>query len=389
MKVLHVITGLGIGGAEQQLRLLLSRLPAEVECEVATLTNPGPVAEALRADGVDVTHLAMSGNRDLTVLPRLTSVIRDGCYDVVHTHLYRAGVYGRIAARLAGVRAVVATEHSLGATQIEGRPLTFGTRALYRAAERLGTGTVAVSATVERRLGGLGVPAGRIHLVPNGIDPAAFRFSATARATTRARLGIPEDAYVVGGVGRLVPAKNFDDLITAVAALPGTRLLLVGDGPEQIPLLRLAQDLGVQDRVRLTGAATADGELAGLLAAMDLFVSPSAEESFGLALLEALAAGLPALYASCPAVADLPPAEAPGARRIALHELPAALREERRAGPRRLPVPAAVERYHIARTAERVVSLYEAALYGADRRIPGQAAAAPAAEAAVPHPAEK
>lgn len=67
MKVLHVITDLDVGGAEQQLRLLLRRLP--VHSEVLTLTSPGPVAEGIEADGTPVTHLGMTGNRDLTALP--------------------------------------------------------------------------------------------------------------------------------------------------------------------------------------------------------------------------------------------------------------------------------------------------------------------------------
>jgi glycosyltransferase involved in cell wall biosynthesis len=389
MKVLHVITGLGIGGAERQLRLLVRQLP--VRSEVVALTNPGPMAAALEADGVPVTHLGMSGNRDLGALPRLASLIRSGGYDVVHTHLYRACLYGRVAARMAGVKAVVATEHSLGATQMEGRPLSFGTRALYRATERLGYGTLAVSATVERRLGAWGVPARRIHLAPNGIDPAAFRFSAEARAKARSDLNIPEDAYVVGGVGRQVEAKNFDDLIRAVAGIPDAYLLLVGDGPERVPLLRLVSDLGVAGRVRMAGGADAEGELNGLLSAMDLFVSLSAEESFGLAVVEALAAGLPACYVACPAVEDLPEQDAPGARRITRHELPAVLREELAAGPRRLPVPAAVERYHIAHTAEQVMALYGAALHGKRARttlaVPGQATTEAAQEAVVPQPA--
>ncbi|OSC62263.1 glycosyl transferase, partial [Streptomyces sp. 4F] len=150
MKALHIITGLGVGGAEQQLRLLLRHLP--VDCDVVTLTNPGTVADGLRADGVEVVHLGMAGNRDLAALPRLTRLIRTGGYDLVHTHLYRACLYGRLAARLAGVRAVVATEHSLGDSQMEGRPLTPGVRALYLAGERLGSATVAVSPTVADRL---------------------------------------------------------------------------------------------------------------------------------------------------------------------------------------------------------------------------------------------
>ncbi|MFI1091966.1 glycosyltransferase [Streptomyces sp. NPDC020917] len=387
MKVLHVITGLGIGGAEQQLRLLVRHLPAE--SEVVTLTNPGPVADALIADGVTVTHLGMAGNRDLTVLPRLARVIRAGRYDIVHTHLYRAAVYGRVAARLARARAVVATEHSLGATQIEGRPLTPANRALYRATERLGGGTLAVSGTVARRLVEWGVPEHRIHLAPNGIDPAAFTFSAPARLAARTRLGIPLHAYVVGGVGRQVREKNFDGLIRAVAAVPDTHLLLAGDGPEHVMLLRLVHQLGVADRVRFAGPAedpSADNPtVPELLAAMDLFVSPSPEEAFGVAVVEALASGLPALYVACPAVEDLPPHDAPGARHVEAYQLAAAVREERLTGPRRLPVPAAVEHYAIARTAERVMAVYEAVL------DPGAAAApAPAPETAavsVPEPA--
>lgn len=150
MRALHIITGLGAGGAEQQLRLLVRHLPGSHD--VLTLTNPGQVADGLRRDGVRVAHLGMAGNRDTRALPRLVRFIRDGHYDLVHTHLYRACLYGRVAARMAGVRAVVATEHSLGQDQIEGRPLTTGVRTLYLAGERLGRATIAVSPAVAERL---------------------------------------------------------------------------------------------------------------------------------------------------------------------------------------------------------------------------------------------
>ncbi|MER7829676.1 glycosyltransferase [Streptomyces sp. NPDC095602] len=370
MRVLHVITGLGIGGAEQQLRLLLRHLP--VRSAVVTLTNPGPVAEALRADGVPVTHLGMRGNRDLTALPRLARLIRRGRYDIVHTHLYRACVYGRIAARIAGVRHVVATEHSLGAAQIEGRPLTAGARALYLATERLGSATVAVSDTVAHRLTDWGVRPHRISVVPNGIDAAGLAHDRVARSTARRRLGIPADAYVVGGVGRLVPGKRFGTLVRALAELPpDVRLLLVGEGPELPRLRRLAAAEGVDGRVVWAGAVTRG--LPALLSAMDVFVSPSADEAFGLAVVEALAAGLPVRYVACPALDDLPPQDAPAARRIGgtVADLASAVRETRAhhaAGHSRWPVPPAAHRYDIARSARQLTTLYRTLYRGASDR---------------------
>ncbi|MFF1709010.1 glycosyltransferase [Streptomyces sp. NPDC058268] len=374
MRALHIITGLGVGGAEQQLRLLLRHLP--VDCDVVTLTNPGPVAEGLTADGVRVIHLGMSGNRDLGAVPRLVKVIRGGGYDLVHTHLFRACLYGRIAARLAGTRTVVATEHSLGDSQMEGRPLTPGVRALYLTGERLGRATVAVSPSVAERLGRWGVPRQRIHVVPNGIDVERFRFDPRARIAARRQLGLPDEAFVVGGVGRLAPGKRFDVLLHALAALPqDVRVLLVGGGPDEAGLRATAAQLGVADRVLFAGErphlSREGADLPALLAAMDVLASPSPEEAFGLAVVEGLAAGLPVLYVRCPAVEDLPPGADSGAECVTgdADSFARALLRARSAGPRaRLPL-AAAHHYGITRSAAQLMHVYEAAASGSTPRV--------------------
>ncbi|WP_338898223.1 glycosyltransferase [Streptomyces sp. TG1A-60] len=369
MRALHIITGLGVGGAEQQLRLLLRHLT--VDCEVVALTNPGAVADGLVADGVRVHHLGMGANHDLSALPRLVRLIRAGGYDLVHTHLYRACVYGRLAARLAGVRAVVATEHSLGDSQMEGRRLTPGVRALYLASERLGYATVAVSPAVADRLRRWGVPSSRVEVVPNGIDLARFDFDASRRHHTRRRLGLPEDAYVVGGIGRLTAGKRFDVLIRAMTRLPGDHwLLLVGGGPEESLLRRTAHEAGVADRVLFTGERPdvphgfPGPDVPSLTFAMDLLASPSPEESFGLAVVEALASGLPVLYASCPAIENLPPRAAAGALRVrGGHEAYAdAVAAVRAAGPRPRTAADAAHHYSISRSAARLMDVYTAAV---------------------------
>ncbi|MFF4903551.1 glycosyltransferase [Streptomyces sp. NPDC001260] len=369
MRALHVITGLGVGGAEQQLRLLVRHLP--VDCDVVTLTNPGAVADGLAADGVRVTHLGMAGNRDLAALPRLVRLIRSGGYDLVHTHLYRACVYGRLAARLAGVRAIVATEHSLGDSQMEGRRLSRGVRSLYLASERLGRSTVAVSPTVAERLRRWGVPAPRIEVVPNGIDLPRFRFDPDRRRQTRRRLGLPEDAYVVGGIGRLAPGKRFDVLVHALARLPRDHwLLLVGGGSEENVLRRTAHEAGVAGRVLFTGErpyvpdGTPGPDLPSLASAMDVLASPSPEEAFGLAIVEALASGLPVLYASCPAIEDLPPHQTASARRVpgGVEEFAAAVAATRARGPAPRTAPEAARHYCITRSAARLMGVYTAAV---------------------------
>ncbi|MEV4636422.1 glycosyltransferase [Actinoplanes sp. NPDC049548] len=377
MRVLHVITGLNAGGAEHQLRLLLRRLPHD--CEVVTLSNPGTVADAIRADGTVVHEITMRHNHDLTAVGELRDLMRTRGYDVVHAHLYRACVFGRVAARLAGVPTIVATEHSLGDGMIEGRHTTTGVRALYSATERLGQSTIAVSGAVATRLRAWGVTENRIAVIPNGIDASELTFDPQLRSATRARLGIPHDAVVIGGVGRLEPGKRFDRLIQAVAELPEVTLLLAGDGSAGEQLKQIAARYGVDGRVVFTGEVRHAREV---LCAMDVFASPSDSETFGLAVLEALASGLPAIYAKCPPLDELtPPGEhgppdTPGARRTSaypealLRSLRAELANfaERRGA--RLPVPEVVVRFDTERLAAEVSRLYERLSARPRRRLP-------------------
>jgi glycosyltransferase involved in cell wall biosynthesis len=381
-RVLHVITGLASGGAERQLAALLPHLPET--CDVVCLTNPGKVADRLRAGGHWVRDLGMHSNKDVPAVLELAAMIRDGRYDVVHTHLYRALLYGRIAARLAGVKAIVATEHSLGHTLIEGRPKDRpGVRGIYRAAERLGSVTIAVSPTVAGYLRGWGID--RIDVIPNGLDLAEFRFDETARRQARKIVGISPEARVIGGVGRLEAGKRFDVLIEAAAGIGDAVVLLVGAGPERERLEALARD-------RIPGRAHFTGDVGGgvldirdLLSAMDVFASPSAEETFGLAALEAVACGLPVVYADSPALDGLDGPEAlDGSRRLSgpggrltkaesradafRAALTAALgRLEPGASDRSAPLES-LSRYGIADQALRISELYRRVLAGS--RVP-------------------
>jgi glycosyltransferase involved in cell wall biosynthesis len=356
MKVLHLITGLGVGGAELQLRSILQH--TRHDADVITLYNPGPVADMIRSDGGAVRNLGMTRNTELGALLRLRRMIRDGGYDVVHAHLYRSQIYGRPAAWLAGTPVVVSTEHSIGDTHLERRKMTLGVRALYLATERFSDATIAVSATVHDRMERWGVRPRRMTVIPNGVDLGRVAFDAAARDRVRAEFGLGAREYVIGVLGRLDPNKQFDMVIEAAAPLlgAGTRLLIVGKGDERAHLEEVARQHGVADRVVFAGERH---DVAAMLSAVDLFVASSKQETFGLSVLEALANGAPVLYTTCPALDGLGvdrarqvPSTAEGLREAMAAEL--------RSGPReRVSVPAIRDAYGIDAVARRIDDLYE------------------------------
>jgi glycosyltransferase involved in cell wall biosynthesis len=316
VRVLHVIGSASADAGGHQLRMLLRRL--QHQNEVVTLSSGGTVTAAIRADGVPVHELDTKGDRELTVVRKLRRLMKRGRFDLVHTHLFRASVPGRAAAWWAGVPHAVATEHRL--------PSSYpGRRVLYLAGERYGRVTVTSSDELAEPLRRFGVPGKRIEIIPRAVDMAEFRYDPALRATVRARLGIGDRTPVVGGVGRLEPRKQFERLIRAIGEVPGATLLLVGDGPARVALERLAAIEGVTDRVVFAGQVPHAREM---LCAMDIFASP-ATDTFGLAVLEASAAGLPTLFGACTPLAGR--TDVDNCRRLSPHDpesLPRALRTE-------------------------------------------------------------
>jgi glycosyltransferase involved in cell wall biosynthesis len=365
VKVLQVITGLDAGGAELQLAMLLRY--TRHEADVVTLYNPGPVAEQIRAAGVTVRDLGMQRNTELPALLKLRKIIRDGRYDVVHTHLYRTQIYARPAARLAGTPVVVTTEHSIGETHIERRRMTRGVRALYLASERFSDATIAVSEVVRERLVRWGVPAKKITVIPNGLDTNELVFDPAARQRVREQFGIAPDTYVIGALGRLDPNKRVDLTMEAARPVLGERckILVIGRGEDQARLEAAAKRLGVTDHV-IFGGYQADTK--AMMAAFDLYVAASLQETFGLSVLEALASGLPVLYTTCPALDGI---QTEHARQVAgsPEALGDEIRKEVTAGPRPRTADGNVfESYGMESVARRIDDLYEHVLAARPRR---------------------
>lgn len=302
MRVVHVITGLQAGGAERLLYEVACR--SRHDLHVVTLAEEGLYANRIRQLGVPVHCIGMRSNRDPRGLLRLAAYLRRTQADAVHVHLYRAQLFGRLAARLAGIRTILATEHSALSAEIERRPATRGIVAAYRLAERLGQGTIAVSQQTRDVLEQVwGVPARRIVVVPNGVDVDWLTPRPQLRGEARARLGASEQDLVMVSVGRLSDGKGCHLMLQAAlrASVANRRahLVLVGEGPLRAELVEHASAIGLADRLHITGQVD---DVRPHLCAADVYVSASRGETFGLAVMEGYVSGLPVVYVDCPAV---------------------------------------------------------------------------------------
>jgi len=237
----------------------------------------------------------------------LTRLFRQTRPTIVHTHTSKAGFVGRLAARLARVPVVIHQPHGHIFYGYWGRARTALFVTLERAAARWTDTLVALTPReieehLERAIG----RAAQWTVVPSGVPTARLRAAAPSREAARARLGLPAGAFVVAGVGRLVPIKGFDLLVDALPALvarvPSAHALLIGDGEERAALEARAEALGVRARLRITGAVT---DVGGVLAAADVLAAPSRNEGMGRVLVEAMAIGLPVVGAMVGGIPDV------------------------------------------------------------------------------------
>jgi glycosyltransferase involved in cell wall biosynthesis len=356
MKVLHVITGLDAGGAEIQLALILKY--TRHETDVVTLYNPGPVADLIKSGGTSVRDIGMRRNTEISALLRLRSLIAEGRYDVVHTHLFRTQIYGRPAAWLAGTPVVLTTEHSIGETHIERRKMTSTVRGLYLASELFSDATIAVADVVKERLIKWGVSGRKITVIPNGLDVPALAFDPAARQRVREQFGISPDTYVIGALGRLDPNKRIDLVVEAAMPVLGDqcKILVIGRGEDQARVEAAVDRLGVREHVIFGGFQS---DTAAMMASFDVYVAASVQETFGLSVLEAMASGLPVLYTVCPALDGLPTSQArqvPGT----VEGLGTEIRKAVEAGPQPREADETVfASYGMASVVKKIDDLYE------------------------------
>jgi glycosyltransferase involved in cell wall biosynthesis len=288
LRLLAYTDSRAVGGAELALGYLLGALAPEIE--VGVLATDEHVAEAIaahRPGTAAVTVPAPRGTRDRVALHAHVRAVRAFSPHILHAnHAWPwACAYGELAALLTPGASVLAVDHLPVASSV---PIArrLGRRLLAR---RL-RAHVAVGVRSAREVEEVvGLPHGSVRAVPNGVPVVRMRRSSADGSPTGAKR---QPGAVIGSLGRLTEQKGYHLLVAALPRLPEARLVLVGDGPERGPLERLARELGVAERLKITGwVEDARSRLNGF----DVFALPSAWEGMPLGILEAMHAGLPVL----------------------------------------------------------------------------------------------
>ena len=302
--VLHIITRLIVGGAQENTMLTADLLdPERWDVDVVSGPQTGPegsLIEEARARGVPLTiepNLVREVNpvKDLLALLALYRHIRRGRYAVVHTHSGKAGMLGRWAAWLARVPIVIHTVH--GWSHHERQHLL--ARRVFILLEQLTAPitdkliVVSPRNTEKGLADGIGSPDKYV-TIRSGIDLDRFRTPSRPRQAVRAELDVPQDAPVVGTVTRLSPQKAPLDFVKAVARLPSQRpnvhFVMVGDGPLRAEVEAEIRAQGLSERVHLTGLRR---DVPDLMHSFDVFALSSLWEGLPRVLPQAMAAGLP------------------------------------------------------------------------------------------------
>ncbi len=297
----------------QLLRDLAPTGPQRCACELArrldrsrfdvrvVAIRGGALGDRLQRDGIPVTVLGTRRTWALFKMPMLTEFLRSERINLVHSHLFRADLVGRPAARLAAVPHVVHTAHT-GEGRF--RPWQFAyARFLGGYCDRI----ICLSeSALEYHKTHTGLPSHAYTVIPNGVDAAAFAGDDERRRELRSQWKINPDQMVAAYVGRLAADKGIDILLAAISHL-GARgnpvdVVIAGDGKKRHLVENFIAHGEGGDHCRLLGFVD---DVPALLSAVDMLVMPSRWEGWPLAVGEAMAASLPVIGTDVPGVRDL------------------------------------------------------------------------------------
>lgn len=299
MKVLLVITGLGMGGAEHVVVNLADELVNRGHIvKIAYLTGPALVLP--KSPDVEIISINMTGAKSfLTALLKLRKIVIAFRPDVVHSHMVHANILSRLVRLTVNIPKLISTAHSKN----EGGKLRM---LAYRMTDKLADISTNVSEEAVAEFINKGAAApGRMIAISNGIDTDKFKFDDFARSLIRDKLGV-SSINVLLAVGRLDHAKDYPNLLDAISLLKKNRqdfkLFIVGDGPLKKQIMQYSKELALGNYVEFLGIRS---DVKDIMSASDLYVMSSAWEGMPMVILEAMASQLAIVSTDCGGVKEL------------------------------------------------------------------------------------
>lgn len=317
IKVLHIIESTGKSGPRSLLCSLVhnlnkDRFTIDVICSALRDKDFYKDIQKMKEAGIRVIILQMRRNiallSDLIAFFKLCFYLKKGRYDIVHTHSSKAGFLGRIAGRLTGVRVVIHTPHCFCFMAEEMSKIE---KLFYFYIEKIAglfcDRIIAVSESQRQDILKRGLAnLSKVITIENGVDIYKFSNNGFDILKKKQELGLNNGSIILGTVGVLNESKGHCYLIEAVSKIIkegfDVRLIIVGEGELRKDLETLSYNLGLNSRIKLLGFRE---DIAEILSLMDIFVFPSLWEGMSLALLEAMASGLPVISTDVHGAVDL------------------------------------------------------------------------------------
>lgn len=301
IRVLHVLPWITAGGVERRRAAIAEQSGDAFEHQFFTFVANGESADRMRAAGCVIHEASVSRLTGTRPFIELARVVRAYKPHIIHGAVFEGVILAATVGRAMRVPIVLGEETS-DATNRSWRG-----HGLFRALAMATDRTVAISPQVMEKLQTLtGIPAHKIQLIVNGVEPFD-EVSDAGRAQAKKSFSLPEDAFILGTMSRLVDDshKRVSDLIRAISIirqdLPNAHVLVCGKGRDKPMLEQLAQDLGVAEHVTFAGTVKpAEG-----FAAMDVFVHVAQREGFGLCVAEAAFCGLPTVTTGVGGIAEI------------------------------------------------------------------------------------
>ncbi|MDO9464370.1 MAG: glycosyltransferase family 4 protein [bacterium] len=307
VKVLHIITRLILGGAQENTLYTVEGLMKDPAYDVTLASGPttgpeGSLVSKAKESGVNlVTINGLTRNinpfRDISAFLSLYKLIRMNDFDIVHTHSSKAGIIGRLAAKLAGRSVIIHTIHGLPFHPYQSRFLNFLYIRLERLAGKYTDKIITVCENMAQKAQAADVkPVYGYVTVYSGMDLGKFIDEKTSSRQAKRNIGLPVDAKVVGKVARLFPLKGYEYFISASKyiseCVQNVYFLIVGDGILRGQLEEMVRQMGLKDRFIFAGLVPHD-DVPRFIAAMDVVVHTSLREGLARVIPQAMAMSKP------------------------------------------------------------------------------------------------